>query len=102
MNSPIEEKQEEVEKKNEWSPIVDYLKSAGGHEVISSLVGVFAAAKKSDAKHKTYLYVLQGFVFATSIIAASLLTYYDKFNPPMALLFGTMVGYFFGRRGDSN
>jgi len=113
-SSDLDEKgQAVVDKNSDWSPFIDYLRSPEGHQIASRVVGLIEEIKKAtldkgaiqfqlDHKQKINLYFLQGAVFAIAIISASTLTYYDKFNSPMALLFGTMVGYFFGRRGDSN
>jgi len=97
----------------EWSPFFDYLQSAQGHELASRIVTLIEEVKKATLdrsaeqgkinmelthRERRNSLILQGVVFGIAIIAASFLTYFDKFNSTIAVLFGTLVGYFFGRK----
>ncbi len=103
--------------------IHNYLQSEKGHEIAKSVLEIVKGIKHStldrnleqdkvnaeQAKqqteliHKHYRWVLisQNIVFALAIVAASILTYVGKFESPVAILFGTLVGYFFGKKTSS-
>ena len=111
MDKNIEEP--EQPEQIEWKNFFSYLQSPQGHELASRIVALIEEIKKAtldrSAEHsklnvqlehrdKRNLLILQSAVFGIAIIAASLLTYCDKFNSTIAILFGTLVGYFFGRK----
>jgi hypothetical protein len=101
----------------------NYLQSKNGHEIATQVIGLVKEIKHStldrkvevdkviaeqtrlqvELMHKHYgrLLTLQTIVFALAIVAASFLTYVGKFESPVAILFGTLVGYFFGRKTSS-
>jgi hypothetical protein len=101
----------------------NYLQSENGHEIAKQVVELIKGIKHStldrnveldkvnaeqtrlrvELMHKHYgrLLTLQTIVFALAIVAASILTYVGKFESPVAILFGTLVGYFFGRKTSS-
>lgn len=98
---------------DDWSPFIEYLKSPQGHELASRIVTIIEEVKKATLdrsaeqsklnvefthRHRRNLLILQSTVLGVAILAASLLTYYDKFDSTVAILFGTLVGYFFGRK----
>ena len=86
-----------------------YLESKQGHEIANATVKLLADAlgmvdgfKKAALQQSTlnlrFEKVLQLVVIVAVLIAVSGLTYFDKFNSPVALLLGTLVGYAFGRK----
>ncbi len=101
----------------------NYLQSENGHEIAKQVVELIKGIKHStldrnvdldkvnaeqaklqmELLHKHYgrLLTLQTIVFTLAIVAASILTYVGKFESPVAILFGTLVGYFFGRKTSS-
>lgn len=103
--------------------IHNYLQSEKGHEIAKQVLDLIKGIKHStldrnveqdkvnaeqarlrlERVHKYYGWVLfsQNVVFALAIVAASILTYLGKFDSPVAILFGTLVGYFFGRKTSS-
>ena len=91
--------------------LLDYLQSDKGHEILSQVLAMAkdaissglhkATVERDYAKQRARdLYIFQGLVFVATVIPASLLTYYDKFSTPIGILFGTLLGYVFGRRGN--
>ena len=100
--------------------LYNYLQSERGHEIASTIVKLVEGIKKStldrsaeqskiDAElsklkeehlhsDRQRLLLLQIIVFVIAIIATGFLTYVGKFEPAIAVLFGTLVGYFFGRK----
>jgi hypothetical protein len=99
----------------DFSPFFDYLKSTNGHEIASRVIGLIEGLKKNTLdihaeqtrldlqlthKFKSRFIFLQGVVFLSTLVVASILVYYDKFNGTVGLLFGTLVGYFFGKKAN--
>ncbi|MCG6150343.1 hypothetical protein LFX15_18750 [Leptospira levettii] len=91
----------------------EYLSSENGNQLASRIVSIIEGLKKSTVdnnarieeknleyihKFNTRFQTLQGVVYVSVLIASSLLAYLDKFTPTIGVLFGTIVGYFFGRR----
>jgi hypothetical protein len=103
--------------------LYNYLQSEKGHDIAKQILEIVKGVKQStlgrnveqdkvnaeQAKmqtqllHEHYGRILntQRLVFALTILATSFLTYFGKFESPVAVLFGTLVGYFFGRRTSS-
>ena len=94
------------------SPLLSYLKSPQGHEVAQKVIGFFSeikaatldtssADKVSKREHKRsrerWLLGMQFGVFAVSVVAVTWLAAIDRFEPAVATLIGTIVGYFFGK-----
>jgi len=117
VKSNQSERQDEEEKikSEEFPPLLEYLKSPQGHELASRIVTLIEEIKKVTLdksaeqsklnmelthRDRRNLIISQGVVFVITIIAASILTYFDKFNSTIGFLFGTLVGYFFGRRNE--
>jgi hypothetical protein len=106
-------RRKERKKPEEPSPLFEYLKSEKGHELVSRIVAIIEDVKKVTLdrgaerakldlefarQHRRNLLIQQSVIFGMSIVAASLLTYYDKFNSTIGVFFGTLVGYFLARR----
>jgi uncharacterized membrane protein YjjP (DUF1212 family) len=95
------------------SPFFKWLGSPQGHEVLSRVLSMFEDIKKvtidrnaEQAKmdrqfdhllKRRHLY-MQWSIFVAAIICASLLTYFDKFNPTLSFFLGTLVGFFFSKK----
>lgn len=84
------------------SPFFEYLRSPEGHEIAKSVIGIIQDIKKAALTSTTGQIKLEktlqiGIVFAV-IIAASILAGIDKLSTPVGILFGTLVGYVFGRK----
>jgi hypothetical protein len=84
------------------SPFFEYLKSEKGHEVTSRVLAIFEDLKKAalarSSEHAKFERTLQAGIVLVVVVAASLLTYFAKFDASLGVLFGTLVGYLFGRR----
>ena len=101
----------------------NYLQSANGHEIAKQVVELIKGIKQStldrnveqdkvnaeqtrlriELSHKHYgrLLTSQIVVFTLAIVSATFLTYIGKFESPVAILLGTLVGYFFGKKTSS-
>ncbi len=83
-------------------PFLDYLKSPQGHEIASRTLSIVEDLKKGtlekSSSHAKFEKWLQAGIIVFVIIATSLLSFYGKFETSLGVLFGTMVGYAFGRK----
>ncbi|HEX8653463.1 MAG TPA: hypothetical protein VF708_21785 [Pyrinomonadaceae bacterium] len=90
----------------------DYLATENGNEVakeILKLLGSFksvtldasAQEKRADLEFQRQIrreqWIVQLVVFTLSLLLVGVLTYVDRFSSAVAILLGTLVGYFFGR-----
>lgn len=84
------------------SPLFEYLKTPQGHEVTTRIISIIEDVKKAalekSASHAIFEKWLQGAIIVIVIIATSLLSYLGKFETSVGVLFGTLVGYIFGRK----
>ncbi|HET6331300.1 MAG TPA: hypothetical protein VFF76_10990 [Holophagaceae bacterium] len=107
----IEDKTEEVdqlEETDDFEPstaelITDSPQSEKGHEIASRVLHIFEDLKKnaidkSIERIKLERHLQVGTIIVV-IIAASVLSWHGKFDSSMGILFGTMVGFLFGRLG---
>jgi hypothetical protein len=87
---------------NDLQPIMDYLQSPQGHEVATRVLTVIEDIKKSTlektASHATFEKWLQAGIILVVVVAASVLSYLGKFDTSLGVLFGTLVGYIFGKK----
>lgn len=83
-------------------PFLGYLKSPQGHEIATRLLSVVEDIKKSTLEkttsHAVFEKWLQAGIIIVVILASSVLSYLGKFDTSLGVLFGTMVGYIFGKR----
>ena len=86
----------------DFSPFLDYLKTENGHALAGRVIGLVEDFKKATlektTRHATLEKILQITIIVVVVGAASWLSYLDKFETSIGVLFGTLVGYFFGKR----
>jgi hypothetical protein len=86
----------------DFSPFLDYLKTEKGHELAGRVIGLVEDFKRSSlektTQHATLEKILQITIIVVVVGSASGLSYLDKFETSIGVLFGTLVGYFFGKR----
>lgn len=98
--------EEELKKPDEEEldigPFLAYLESDRGHELASRILRIFEDIKKSaletSANHAKFEKWLQVGIVGLVVIASSVLTYFGKFDSTIGVLFGTLVGYLFGKK----
>lgn len=87
---------------NDLQTILGYLQSPQGHELTSRLLAVIEDIKKStlekNASHATFEKWLQAIIIIVVVTASSTLAYLGKFDASTGVLFGTLVGYIFGKK----
>lgn len=86
------------------SPFFDYLRTPQGHEVATRVLGIFDDLKRAalghSARQVTLEKVFQIVIVTTVVAAATWLAVVDKFSVPVGVLFGTLVGYIFGKKAS--
>jgi hypothetical protein len=113
MRVDTDEKFEDEEQEPEDSSnIFDYLKSENGNAIAKQVLTLLGEIKNvtldSSVQEKKHLleyqrhiarvqWFVQLAVFTVSITLVGVLTYYNRFDPAVAVLLGTLVGYFFGK-----
>jgi hypothetical protein len=93
---------DEPEDKTDLQPLLNYLQSPQGHEIATRLLSVVEDIKKSTliktTSHAVFEKWLQAGIIFVVVVAASLLSYLGKFDTSLGVLFGTLVGYIFGKK----
>lgn len=84
------------------APLLAYLRSPQGHEIATRLLTVVEDVKKSTLEkttsHAAFEKWLQAGIIMVVVVASSLLSYLGKFDTSLGVLFGTLVGYIFGKK----
>jgi hypothetical protein len=92
----------EYDEEIDIGPFLSYLETEKGHEIASRVLSIFEDIKKAalekNASHAKFEKWLQVGIVLFVIVASSLLTYVEKFDSTVAVLFGTLVGYLFGKK----
>jgi hypothetical protein len=92
----------EVLEETDFQPLFAYLQSPQGHEIATRLLSVVEDVKKSTLEkttsHAVFEKWLQAGIIFVVVVAASLLSYLGKFDTSLGVLFGTLVGYIFGKK----
>lgn len=85
-----------------WIRFIEYLQTPQGDGRLGQAIEIYkgSLASKHAANKADIILVrsIQAILLILVIVAATVLAYYDKFNPTISLLFGTVVGYFFGKK----
>jgi hypothetical protein len=97
-SEPVDEYEDEIYP----SPLFEYLNTEKGHELVTRILNIVDDVKKVTITHNASYAKLEkwqqiAIVFAV-LVASTILTIYDKFNSTIGVLFGTLVGYVFGKR----
>ena len=96
--SSIVSKEEELD----VGPFLAYLESDKGHELASRTLKIIEDIKKATlentSSHAKFEKWLQVIIIVIVIAASSILTYFGKFDSTIGVLFGTSVGYLFGKK----
>lgn len=103
MNNNLEiTEAEKPAETTDLQPILNYLQSPQGHEIATRLLSVVEDVKKSTLEkttsHAVFEKWLQAGIIFVVVIAASSLSYLGKFDTSLGVLFGTLVGYIFGKK----
>ena len=113
-----EEENDEL-KEQHYQDFYNYINSKNGHEIVNKTIDKFFefcnSIKKSTLDSKMELnkmnieysqnysrntLILQGFIFISVILAACALAFFNKFDSTIGLLFGTLVGFLFGKKSQ--
>jgi hypothetical protein len=92
----------QIEENNSLLPILDYLQSPQGHEIAARMLTVIEDVKKSTLEkttgHAAFEKWLQAGIIFIVVAASSILSFLGKFDTSLGVLFGTLVGYIFGKK----
>lgn len=82
--------------------LLGYLQSEKGHEVFSRVISVVEDVKKATIEkttgHATFEKWVQAGIIAMVVVASSVLAYLGKFDTSLGVMFGTLVGFAFGKK----
>lgn len=96
--APSETSEDEID----VTPVLDYLQTDKGHEILSRVLTIFEDVKKAtiekSSSHAVFEKWLQAGIIILVVLATSVLSYLGKFETSVGVLFGTLVGYIFGRK----
>lgn len=91
-----------VDDEMDSSPFFEYLQSPQGHEIVCKVVSIVDDFKKAALRHNSGQVrldqILQVTIVIAVVVAASALAILDKFSTAVGILFGTLVGYVFGKK----
>ncbi|MBC8401304.1 MAG: hypothetical protein H8E14_07435 [Candidatus Marinimicrobia bacterium] len=102
----MEEKHEiqpyEDEEEIDLSPFFEYLQSEKGHDLASRIVRIIEDLKKHGITKSTeqwkYGKLYQGLMITVVLCAVVYLTVIGKFDSTVGVIFGTIIGYLFGKK----
>ena len=90
----------------------DYVETKNGHEIAKQVLGMLSDIKsaatqamveekkarlEAEIHYKKFQSIIQLSVFTIGLFVVGGLTYVGKFESGIAMLVGTLVGYFFGK-----
>ena len=82
--------------------VTAYLMTPQGHEIAGRVIGIFEDLKKAALSHGAsnakLEKILQIVIVVTVVVAASSLAAMGKLDSTVGVLFGTLVGYVFGKK----
>ena len=87
---------------NDVEPLLIYLNGPTGHEIVSRVLAVIESIKHSTLDKSTTNARVEKYIQATVllavIVATSVLVGLGKFEASVGVLFGTLVGFAFGKK----
>ncbi|WP_374246338.1 hypothetical protein [Zoogloea sp.] len=92
----------ELGSETDLRPIFSYLQSEQGHEILTRFMSIVEDIKKSTldktTSHAVFEKWLQAGIIFIVVISSSILSYLNSFDTSLGILFGTLVGYIFGKK----
>ena len=87
----------------ETNPLVEYLKTEKGHQLASKIISIIEDLKKMYLGKKAGQGLIEKWQMAIAVTvivtAVTVLTLFDKLDPAVGILFGTILGYLIGKKG---
>lgn len=84
------------------SPIFDFLSTPQGTEIAQQLINTVQGLKQQGSKAEIAMVKFEKIITCILVIAVitavTALTYFSKFTPSIGVLFGSLVGYIYGKR----
>lgn len=98
-----EDKHQETEVDADPNSLVEYLKTEKGHQLASKIIGIVEDLKKAFLNKKASQTAVERWQLAIAItvivVAVTVLTLFNRLDPSVAILFGTIFGYLIGKKG---
>lgn len=98
----VDENENDTAAPSELQPVLNYLQTERGHDIASRILNIIEDVKKATLEkttsHATFEKWLQALIVVVVVGAASTLSYLGKFDTSLGVLFGTLVGYIFGKK----
>ncbi len=111
IENPISEKNEQsntaedgqVDKQTQPpSPVLDFLATTNGSQIATQMISVFQSLQQDGSKTQLAINKFEKLITCILVVviigAVTALTYFDKFTPSIGVLFGSLVGYIYGKK----
>lgn len=76
----------------------NYIKSQEFQRIVHELISAYTEKNKIEGIKSSRDKKLQFVIVTSVIIASSVLSYFGKFDTSLGVVFGTLVGYIFGKK----
>ena len=80
--------------------LINQLKSEEGRKLIQEFSNLLGNIKTKSSKHEIWMLGIKCFVFLVLITAVVILSWLNAFDASIGVLFGTLAGYFLGKKDD--
>jgi hypothetical protein len=86
------------EKLIDHSPVLHFLRTEQGKEIVNSVLAYFRNHGAISGKNQWWDKLFQALLVLAVLIAVTWLSWEDKFTPSLGVLFGSLVGYIYGKK----
>lgn len=94
--------QEQNMQYQQQSPLLDFLASTNGAQIANQMIDAFKGLQvegnKAQVAISKFDKLMTCVLVIIVVIAVTCLTYFDKFTPSIGVLFGSLVGYIYGKK----
>lgn len=84
------------------SPVLDFLSTTNGSQIATQMISAFQGLQHEGSKTQLAISKFEKLVTCVLVVvviaAVTTLTYFDKFTPSIGVLFGSLVGYIYGKK----
>jgi rubrerythrin len=79
------------------NPLLDLLKTPSGEKIVDTVANLLNSFSQKDRSKHTMETIVKLLCITAVIFATFFLSLYGKFEPSVGVLFGSVIGYLFGR-----
>jgi hypothetical protein len=84
------------------SPVLDFLSTTNGSQIATQMISAFQSLQQEGGKTQLAINKFEKLITCVLVVviitAVTALTYFDKFTPSIGVLFGSLVGYIYGKK----